>query len=59
MRVVMMFVIVAIGVHVLYLQCVCVELDSDGLDGVFEDDAHIDELLSIIETFQPHQEIIG
>ena len=26
---------------------------SDGLDGVFRDDAQIDELINIIQTFQP------
>jgi len=28
---------------------------SDGLDGVFEDEAQVDELVNIIETFQPQQ----
>jgi type I restriction enzyme R subunit len=28
-------------------------IDSDGPDGVFADDAQIDELINIIETFQP------
>lgn len=36
-----------------------ITLASNGLDGVFEDDAQIGELLSIIETFQPHQGILG
>ena len=31
-------------------------LSSDGLDGVFENDAQIEELISIVETFQPNQE---
>ena len=34
-------------------------LSSDGLDGVFENDAQIEELISILETFQPHQELKG
>jgi type I restriction enzyme, R subunit len=29
-------------------------IDSDGLDGVFAEEAQIDELINIIETFQPH-----
>ena len=28
-------------------------IDSDGLDGVFVSEAQIDELIHIIETFQP------
>ena len=28
-------------------------IDSDGLDGVFSEEAQIDELITIIETFQP------
>lgn len=30
-------------------------IDSNGLDGVFEDDYQVDELIKIIETFQPRQ----
>ena len=30
-------------------------LDSDGLDGVFTDENQIDELITIIESFQPQQ----